>query len=237
MEFHEEGGQGYLRNEEGQAAELIFAMDSRGEGELHAVDAGGRFLDLSQGLAPDKLTAETRRVKAWPADAAQPRAASLAWSASANGPWSDVWTFDEKTTWPDGMATPQKLQWPQVDRTISGLGNGAAPIYIRYRFQNIAVDDIRLATVSRPRGNTQAVQVTHCWTENGKAMHQSNLLSAFPAAYDVKTSSTASVHPVSLVLSAADPQKTECRPMRRYAIRPPPFMIGPKSQLISQRCN
>ncbi|MGI4852494.1 MAG: hypothetical protein ACRYF4_00440 [Janthinobacterium lividum] len=206
VEFHEEGGQGYLRNEDGQVGELIFALDSRGKGDLNAVDAGGRFLDLSQGLAPDKLTAETRKVKPWPTGTSQPRTATVAWSTAPTGPWTEVWSFDSRTEWPDGAVTPLKLQWPQVDRTISGISNGAAAIYVRYRLQNLALDDIRLATMTLPRTRAQALQVTHCWTENGNSMQQTNMLAGFPASYDVQTSATALIRPVSIVLSAAGQQ-------------------------------
>ena len=41
-------------------ATVIFALETPGSEELSGFDAGGRFLDLRDGLAPDKLTAEVQ---------------------------------------------------------------------------------------------------------------------------------------------------------------------------------
>jgi len=61
---------------------------------------GGRFLDLSTGLAPDKFTAEVRKVTVLKADNA---AASIAWSNSPDGPFQTAWEFDSHLQWKDGI--------------------------------------------------------------------------------------------------------------------------------------
>ena len=57
----EEDGQGLLIPAGEGPAELVFEVAAPAGSALTGLDAGGRFLDLSQGLAPDKLTAEVRK--------------------------------------------------------------------------------------------------------------------------------------------------------------------------------
>ena len=201
-----EHGQGYLRNEDGHEAELIFALDRERDGRLEAIDAGGRFLNLHSGLAPDKLTAETRKVKPWPADADAPQSASIAWATSPNGPWTTLWAFsDEKKVSAEGSQTLQTLQWPEIDRTVRGLPQGNGPLYVRYRFQNLAVDDVRLATTRTPVARPTTLTVTHCWTVDGKAAtFTRSIKGASNSHYEIKLPESSTALPTAIVLSAGE---------------------------------
>ncbi|WP_263418113.1 hypothetical protein [Terriglobus albidus] len=203
--FESDHGQGYLRNEDGHDGELIFAFDRDRDGHLKAIDAGGRFLDLHSGLAPDKLTAETRKVTPWPAQADAPQSASIAWSTSEAGPWITVWSFaGQKPPSGDGSQKLQTLQWPEVDRTISGFPNGAGNVYVRYQFRNLAVDDVRLATMRAPEGKPTALTVTHCWTADGRAGSFSRTLAADDFSYEIKVPESSAVTPTALILFAGN---------------------------------
>ena len=94
-------GQGYWVNDGDHAGEVIFEVgpDDR---DLTGFDVGGRFLDLTDGIAPNKFTAEIRHVTPWPANRKGPGSASIAWSTSSDGPWKTLWTYDPKLTWLDG---------------------------------------------------------------------------------------------------------------------------------------
>ena len=82
------GGRGDVRNVGTKAGYVIFKVESEDGGPLSTVDAGGRFLDVSDGLAPDMLTAEVRKVKPWPGTGSAQSFASMAWSLKPEGPWN-----------------------------------------------------------------------------------------------------------------------------------------------------
>ena len=139
-------------------AEFLYRIPANRAVGFHA---GGRFLDLSQGLAPDKFTAEVRKVTPVPSTHA---AASIAWSRSPEGPYQTIWEFDPKLEWKDGEEIDRTLVWPEIDRRIE-VG-GVKDIYVRYRAQDLAVDGFRLAVERRAEG-TSPLAITHVWSENG----------------------------------------------------------------------
>lgn len=208
VQYQDDHGQGYLRNEEGHEGELTFAFDRANGGLLLEVDAGGRFLNLSQGLAPDKLTAETRRVPAWPAEPSAPLSASIAWATSEHGPWTTLWTMEPDATSSDVQAG-HTLQWPEVDRKIQALPPGSTgQVFVRYRFQNIALDDIRLATMRQPKTSSTRLEVTQCWTENGRAKSASHSTSSLHDSYSISIPADSTVKPVALMLRAESDSPT-----------------------------
>jgi hypothetical protein len=157
-----EGGQGYWIPAAPGAAEFVYRLASPGALPLSGFDAGGRFLDLSTGLAPDKFTAEVRKVT--PLRAGNP-AASIAWSRSPNGPFRTIWEYDPHLRWKDGIPIDRTLLWPEVDRHADV--DGAREVYVRYRIQGLAIDDFRLAVISNAGPGSSALQVTHVWKEDG----------------------------------------------------------------------
>lgn len=200
--YNDDQGQGYLRNEDGSEGELIFTLDRSADGQLQEVSAGGRFLNLSGGLAPDKLTAETRHVTPWPADPSASRTASIAWSPTKNGPWTTLWSLAPNASDVPDVPLSHQLQWPEVDRVVRNLPAGNGPVFVRYRFHNIAVDDIRLATMRQPRSVATRLQVTLCWMLDGKAQSSSHVVSSLQDTYSISIPQDRPVRPVALLLSA-----------------------------------
>lgn len=153
-------GQGYWLPSGATPAEFVFRLSA--SKPLAAFDAGARFLDLSRSLAPDKLTAEVRAVA--PLDSAS-AAASIAWSATLQGPFHTIWTWDPHLRWKDDIAIDRTLRWPEVDRRV--VNPGTSEIFVRYRFVGLAIDDFRLSAESIPAPGTCPVEITHLWKENG----------------------------------------------------------------------
>lgn len=167
-------------------------MPGQGDGEvvfrvhpgepLQMVDAGARFLDLSRGLAPDKFTAEVRRISPLPAE---PPAASIAWSASPDGPFQAVWEYDPKLKWRDGVQIDRTLLWPEADCRIAV--SGRIEIFVRYRFRGMAMDSVRLAAESRGEGATP-LMVTHLWAEDGTPRGYTKKIAGGAAEYEIAAS-------------------------------------------------
>jgi hypothetical protein len=88
--------QGYISNKSPEPAELIFEIAAPDGLTLTGFDAGGRFLDLRHGLAPDKFTAEVRSVVHWPAKNAPGPEASILWALRPEGPYRPLWNYDSK---------------------------------------------------------------------------------------------------------------------------------------------
>jgi hypothetical protein len=160
--YVEEGGQGYWVASGQQPSEAVFRLDAPQAQTIVGLDAGGRFLDLSRGIAPDKFTAEVRRVE--PVDSTH-ASASIAWSLSAEGPFQTIWEYDPKLAWKAAVPIDRTLRWPEVDRHLEV--NRANAVYVRYRFSGLALDDFRLA-LQTPAGERGCrMELTHIYTENG----------------------------------------------------------------------
>jgi len=190
-----EGGQGYWVAASGGAAEFVFRLASPDGAPLSGFDVGGRFLDLSSGLAPDKLTAEVRKVT--PLKTEDP-AASIAWSHSPSGPFQTIWEFDPHLQWKDGVPIDRTLLWPEVDRHLDIV---AQEVFIRYRIQGLALDDFRLAAVTHPGPSSSTLEVTHVWSEDGT---KRTAVQRIPSGvggrhYAVETSPTAKISNEALI--------------------------------------
>ena len=158
-----DGAQGYWVPAESGPAEFIFRLANANGEPLTAIEAGGRFLDLSRGLAPDKFTAEVRRVA--PIAPRQP-AASIGWSESPNGPFRTIWGYDPKPEWKDGEAIDRTLLWPEIDRHVALPA--MREVYVRYSIRDLALDHVRLAVETQAPAGASPFVVTHQWKE-GKA--------------------------------------------------------------------
>jgi len=160
-------GQGYVINQHSEPGEITFALAAADGHELTGFDVGGRFLDLRDGLAPDKLTAEVRNVTPWPSRNAPAPAAWIAWSTKPDGPYRELWTYNPKLSWKDGQVIDRTLQWPEVDKHVDGLPTGTKKVYIRYTISGMAIDNFRLATINSRSQSSSPVRVTQLWKQNG----------------------------------------------------------------------
>ena len=166
--YAERSGQGFIVNEQGSAGEVIFALTDPEGLAVSGFDVGARFLDLRNGLAPDKFTAEVRKVEPWPAPASTPVRASLSWSTKADGPWQTLWTYDDHLKWLDGQAIDRTLRWPEVDRSVRGLPRGTRRVYVRYAIDGMAIDSLRMAVIREVAPSPSVLRVTHVWNDNGQ---------------------------------------------------------------------
>ena len=167
----DKAGQGYWIPAGDQPAAFVFRLASADGKPLTGFDAGGRFLDLSNGLAPDKFTAEVRKVQPL---ASEHASASIAWGLSPDGPFQNIWEYDPKLVWKDGIAIDRTLPWPEVDRHVET--GGAKEVYVRYSLQGLALDDFRMAMESAGEPGSSLLQITHQWKENGVAKSASRLI-------------------------------------------------------------
>jgi hypothetical protein len=195
-------GQSFIRNQAHGPATVIFSVEAPGSEELAGFDAGGRFLDLRDGLAPDKLTAEVRRIAPWPAKTADVPAASISWSTGLGGPWQPIWTYNPKLTWKDGDAIDRTLRWPEVQKQVRSIPAGVRRIYVRYSFQSMAIDDFRLAYVRSNLRPASPVIVTHVWKENGTERRHIEQIppDQLPKSYHLKIPDRAQIANEALIM-------------------------------------
>ena len=164
--FVAEGGQGFWAPVREGPADFLFRVESAGSQPLAGFDAGARFLDLRRGLAPDKFTAEVRRIRAGIVPA-EPPAASLAWSTDPHGPFRTLWEFNPNLQWKGGQPIDRVLAWPEVDRRVSNLPRGIRRVFVRYRVQGMAIDQFRLAGIRALEPEPGGVILTHVWKQEG----------------------------------------------------------------------
>lgn len=166
-EYSGSNGQGYVVNRDSRPGQIVFELAAKGGRQLTGFAVGGRFLDLRDGLAPDKLTAEVRKVTPWPSKTAPEPAARIAWSANPDGPYQELWSYDPKLSWKDGQPIDRTLRWPEVDKRVDHLPAGTKKVYIRYTIAGMAIDDFRLAAINSHGRASSPVQISQLWEENG----------------------------------------------------------------------
>jgi len=160
-------GQSYLANTKDEAGDAIFELQAPDGGPITGFDAGARFLDLRDGLAPDKFTAEVRKVAPWPGSS-RPQSASVSWSERPEGPYRTLWIYDPQVKWKDSDAIDRTLRWPEVDCPVRGLPPGTRRVYVKYQMNGLAMDSSRLAVLRERMQSGSTLQITHVWQENGK---------------------------------------------------------------------
>jgi hypothetical protein len=167
-----ENGQWILWPDAGRAAEIVFELSAPDGTALSGFDVGARFLDLRNGLAPDKFTAETRATSLGQESSAAASApqASIAWSTSLSGGYSSLWDYNPVLQWKDGLPVDQVLRWPEVDRQVRSLPAGTRKVYVRYRLTGMGMDSPRLAVLSPRSGTSEVVEITHEWFSDGQKM-------------------------------------------------------------------
>jgi len=164
-----EQAQGFLAARNAEPAEVTFELAAPGSSPLIGFDAGGRFLDIRNGEAPDKFTAEVRKTAYEPDVMPAHRTASLAWSLALEGPYTELWHYDPDLKWKDGTPIDRTLRWPEVFRQVRDLPERTRRVYVRYRLNGVALDNVRLAAISAAQSRSPSLEVTHLWHEGSQA--------------------------------------------------------------------
>lgn len=155
-----EQGQDYLLPAGGHPGTVLYKLETNGA-LLTGFDAGARFLDLRRGLAPDKLTAETRRTTA----TSEEGTASLDWATSPNGPFQNLWTYPTPVVWRDGVPIDRLLLWPEVFRKVRELPAGTRAVYVKFSTSGPAIDSIRLTLYKPGPAPSGKLKITQLWRE------------------------------------------------------------------------
>jgi len=197
-----EQGQGFLAPRDNEPAEIVVELAAPGGRVLSGFDAGGRFLDIRRGEAPDKLTAEVRRTSYETDVRADKRTASLAWALTPSGPYTELWHYDQDLKWKDGVSIDRTLRWPEVFREVRGLPGGSQRVYVRYRLHGVALDSLRLATISPEEHRSPVLEVTHLWHEGSVARsHVERIAEPWrERQYPVRTGATAHITNDAVIL-------------------------------------
>jgi hypothetical protein len=199
-----ESGQSFLWPKAPGEGWVVFELKALDDADLAGFDAGARFLDLREGLAPDKLTAEVRRTPFPPASgAAAPRPrAELSWSTSPEGPFRLLWAYDPDPAWKDGQPVAQLLRWPEVDRSVSNLPKETRRVYVRYSVSEMGLDSLRLATTSRGSSAPSALDIIHRWSSGGVMREHVERVedSRLARSYVVDTGSAAGLRDHAVIL-------------------------------------
>lgn len=161
-----EAGQGFWVPSGEGPADLTFEVASPDAAALSGFDAGGRFLDVRDGLAPDKLTAEVRHTTTRVPEAAP--AAAIEWSLAREGPYRVLWSYRPEPRWRDGEPIARLLRWPEVDERVRSLPAATRRVYVRYRFAGMALDSVRLAVLAPEPNPASKLEITHVWREAGR---------------------------------------------------------------------
>jgi hypothetical protein len=200
-EYVDEGGQGFIKPKSSAPAELLFEVCGRDGEPLSGLHAGGRFLDLRDGIAPDKFTAEIRKTAPAPPLSGAPFA-SLEWSVSPTGPFQTLWTYDPNLKWRDGDAIDRLLRWPEVDRSVAALPPGTKSVWVRYRLQGMALDDVRLS-YTQPGQGQSPLEITQVWRQGGRRQEHTEKIAGGlrKASYEIRTAGTESLENEALILS------------------------------------
>jgi hypothetical protein len=164
-----EHAQGFVAPRNAEPAEIVFELAAPDGAPISGFDAGGRFLDIRNGEAPDKFTAEVRKTAYQSEVRPEEREASLAWSTAPGGPYTELWRYDPNLKWKDGIPIDRTLRWPEVFRQVRALAGGSRRVYVRYRLKGLALDNLRAAVSSTQDRKSLLLEITHLWHQGGEA--------------------------------------------------------------------
>jgi len=194
MDLIDENAQVFLRPHS-HNGEALYTL-ALGTSDLTGFDVGARFLDLRDGLAPDKLTAETRRSEI----RTMPGAASISWSLSAEGPYREIWRYDPQINWRDGDVITRLLRWPDVLKHVQNLPPQTKQVFVKLQSAGPAIDNVRLALYSQgpsPGG----LQITQIWNERGRRRQHIERIAASAASRQFTVFAGSSVKNVAVIFS------------------------------------
>ncbi len=199
-----EEGQTVLWPDEDKTAEIVFELSAPEGSALSGFDAGARFLDLRDGLAPDKTTAEVRKTRLGfkPSRETAKPYASLAWSSSPDDGYRILWEYGKENPWKDGKTVEQMLRWPEVDRQVRSLPPGSKKIYVRYQLRGMGLDSPRLAIALPGSQQSKTLEITHQWLADGvRRQHVERIEKPWQDLdYSIDTGSAGSITNQALIL-------------------------------------
>ncbi|MBI5086289.1 MAG: hypothetical protein HZB13_17040, partial [Acidobacteria bacterium] len=203
LQYLTEDSQGFVFPAGDAAVDITFELASPDGAPLTGFDAGGRFLDLKDGLAPDKLTAEPRASAFANRSRPGPVSASLEWGLGWDGPFTPLWQWQPSLEWKDGNAVRQTLRWPEVDSEVRSLPPDTLRVLVRYRLQNVGIDEFRLAGITTPAPAVTPLLVTHVWTEDGAEKRYTQQVpdSSQPLDYTIEIPAQAKTRNRALILA------------------------------------
>ena len=191
-------GQEYLLPAPGKAGEVTYCLQSGDHRTIAGFDAGVRMLDLRNGLAPDKLTAEVRHTDRTGGSGP----ASIAWSTSPDGRFKELWQNPEELRWLDGKAEARLLLWPEVLRSVSDLPSGTKRIYVRLRSSGPAFDSVRMAVYAKGEPAAGSLDITQVWTERGVRKEHVQRVNAASLSQQFIVDAGADVRNTAVIFSA-----------------------------------
>jgi hypothetical protein len=200
VRLEKESGQSILWADGSEPGEVIIELSNPSGAALAGFEAGVRFLDLRNGIAPDKLTAETRPTKL----ASTSPAASISWATRLDGEYKPLWTYDPSPKPRDGEAVAQMLHWPEVDQRVTQVPAGTHRVYVKFAISGMGLDTPRIATSVAGAAGVGRIVVTHQWTEGGSAKeHVENVPdAASPHSYTIRIPSGAAVRNKAIILNS-----------------------------------
>ncbi len=198
-----ESGQSFLWPSGPGPAEVVFELSAPEGTDLAGFDAGARFLDLRDGLAPDKLTAEVRKTS-FQGSSQAPRQvpqASLSWATRPDGTYTTLWEYPADVKWLDGRPIGQLLRWPEVDRVVRDLPAGTRKVYVRYFLSGMGLDTPRLAVISRAADRSPSLQISHQWIVDGRIQEYVERIESpwLAHTYQVDTGKGASIRNYAII--------------------------------------
>jgi hypothetical protein len=197
LQFINEAGQGLLRPLPGKNGEAIYALEADGD-QLTGFEAGARFLDLRNGLAPNKLTAETRHTTV----VTQKGTAALSWSTNPNGPFHELWRFPEDRKLRVGDPIERLLPWPEAFRQVHSLPQGTKRVYVKFMSAGPAFDQIRLAVYAAAVPPDGSLKITQVWRTGGTRREHVELIDAKSAEHRFKIAAGSSVQNEAVIMTA-----------------------------------
>jgi hypothetical protein len=197
MEFVNEKGQGLLHPRIGTKGEVTFELEAN-ERPLQGFDVGARFLDLDKGVAPDKLTAETRPTKV----VTHKGEASITWSIAPDGPFHTVWNAPSNYVGADGESVERLLCWPEAFQQVRHLPSGTTRVYLKLRTSGPAIDNIRLAVYAASSFPTGSLNVLQVWKESTVRREHSEIIDASSRQHQFTVNAGTAVTNEAVVFSA-----------------------------------
>ena len=200
VKYAAEDGQPRVSPAGGKRGEVIFELIAPEAMRFAGFEAGGRFLDLRDPLWPDKFTGQARpsaeRLTSGKV------AGSLAWSTTLDGEYKTLWNYDDEPKWRDGEAIRRVLRWPETDARVDDLPAGLHRVFVRYRLDGMALDQVRLTALLRAPTKQSPLEITHQWREDGQAKRHVERIEdpSVERRYAVETGPTRSITNDALVL-------------------------------------